>query len=86
MYEFSHRRWPFDAGTFDRSLGLLRWCSFWAAIFLPVLHVPLLVVAGLTSSSLPALVALWAANAAALVVGRQHSPHGGARLGGGDDR
>jgi hypothetical protein len=81
MYESPCRRWPFAADTLDRSVGLLRWSGFWAAIVLPLLHVPLLVVAGVTATSLPVLLALWTANAVAFVLGRRHSPHGPALTG-----
>jgi hypothetical protein len=86
MYEFPHRRWPLDADTLDWSIGLLRWGGFWAAILLPLVHVPLLVTSGLTAASTPALLALWTANAVALVLGRQHSPHGRPSFGGADRR
>ena len=86
MYKFSNGGESFIAAPFDRSIALLRWCSFWAAVFLPLVHVPLLVVSGLTSASVPALLALWVANAVALVLGRQHSPHGRPAFAGGDRR
>ena len=86
MYERSNGRLSFGAAPLDQSAALLRWGSFWAAIVLPLLHVPLLVVSGLTSASIPVLLALWVANAVALVLGRQHSPHGRPALTGGDRR
>lgn len=76
MYESPNGRWPFATDTLSRSVCLLRWSGFWTAIVLPLLHVPLLVVAGVTAASWPVLLALWTANAVAFVLGRRHSPRG----------
>jgi hypothetical protein len=59
-----------------RAVAALRWCGFWSAVVLPLCHVSLLVVAGLTPSSTPLLVGLWAANLAGFVLGRRHTPTG----------
>jgi hypothetical protein len=76
MYEFSHDGGPLAAASLDRSIALLRWGGFWTAILLPLVHVPLLVATGLGADALPVLLALWLANVVALVLGRQHDPHG----------
>ncbi|MFB6250858.1 MAG: hypothetical protein ABEI27_04075 [Halobellus sp.] len=48
--------------------------AFWASIVLPFLHVPLLFVVGLSGSTTPALVTLWALHATALALGASHDP------------
>jgi hypothetical protein len=65
-----------DSGT-ALGNGLLRpitGAAFWAAIALPFLHVPLLLLTGLSSSSTAtAYVVLLAVNVVALLVGHPHS-------------
>jgi hypothetical protein len=73
MYE-SHTLRPRPLGW---SIALLQWVGFWGAIVLPALHVPLLVAEGVTGATAPALAALWAANAAAVALGRGHTPLSG---------
>lgn len=84
MYEYDRIDSPLLLGSLGRGIALLRWSGFWSAIVLPVLHVPLLVVSGLSPSSTPVVLALWLANALALVVGRHHVPHGRRASSGGD--
>lgn len=79
MYESPHAGYLPSAGPLDWSIALLRWGGFWSAVCLPFVHLPLLALSGLTATTTPLLVALWVANAVALVLGRQHSPHGRAR-------
>ncbi|WP_372910660.1 hypothetical protein [Salinigranum sp.] len=74
MYEHDSLASPVVSHSLGRGIALLRWGGFWSAICLPLLHVPLLLVSGLSPSTTPVLLALWAANLAALVLGRQHSP------------
>lgn len=74
MYEYDRLASPVVAHSLGRSISLLRWAGFWSAVCLPLVHVPLFLVSGLTSSSTPVLLTLWFANVVALVVGRQHSP------------
>ena len=51
-----------------------RTVAFWAAVVLPFVHLPLLLVAGFTPSTTPSLVALWVLHAVVLVVGAGHDP------------
>jgi len=53
---------------------IARAAAFWAGVLLPCIHLPLLLVAGLTASTTPLLVALWTLHAAVLVVGARHEP------------
>lgn len=48
--------------------------AFWLGIVLPFLHVPLLLVGGLTETTKRPLIALWALHALVLVVGSRHDP------------
>lgn len=74
MYEYDRLASPVVGRSLDRGIALLRWGGFWSAICLPLAHVPLLLVAGVSPSTTPVLLALWFANLAAFVLGRQHSP------------
>jgi hypothetical protein len=48
--------------------------AFWAGVALPCVHLPILAVYGVTADTAPVLVAFWTLHAAALLVGRRHSP------------
>jgi hypothetical protein len=48
--------------------------AFWAGVALPCIHLPILAVYGVTVDTAPVLVAFWTLHAAALLVGRRHSP------------
>jgi hypothetical protein len=76
MNEYARIASPLVTQSVDRSIAALRWVGFWSAVALPFLHVPLLAVEGFTGASAPVILALWLANAAALVVGRDHAPRG----------
>lgn len=82
MYEHDSLTSPVVSYSLGRGIALLRWGGFWSAVCLPVVHVPLLLTAGLSRSSTPVLVALWAANLVALILGRQHSPRANTDVGG----
>jgi hypothetical protein len=70
---------PVVVRSVDRGVAALRWGGFWSAVALPLVHVPLLVVEGLSPGSTSIVLSLWLANVVALVVGRRHAPHGRAR-------
>lgn len=74
MYEYDSLAPPVVAYPLGQSIALLRWAGFWSAVCLPLVHVPLFLLSGITPSSTPVLLTLWVANAVALVLGRQHSP------------
>ncbi|QLH80143.1 hypothetical protein [Halosimplex pelagicum] len=67
------RRLAADAAAIGERL------AFWVGIALPCIHLPLLAVYGVTAETAPALLAFWTVHAAALLVGRRHSPDGGRR-------
>lgn len=54
--------------------GTARAGAFWAAVLLPFVHVPLLLVAGLTATTTPPLVALWTLHAVVLAAGAGYEP------------
>ncbi|QLH75812.1 hypothetical protein HZS55_00170 [Halosimplex rubrum] len=66
------RRLAADAAAIGERL------AFWVGVALPCVHLPLLAVYGVTAETAPVLLAFWTVHAAALLVGRRHSP--------GDDR
>jgi hypothetical protein len=90
MYEYDSLASPAVVRSLDRGIALLRWGGFWSAICLPLVHVLLLVGVGFSPSTTPVILALWLANLAAFVLGRQHSPRtavdGVTEGGGGGDR
>ena len=75
MYEYSRIASPLLTWTVGGTVAFLRWSGFWSAIALPLVHVPLLVVEGVTASSAPLLALLWIVNLVALVLGRHHAPN-----------
>ncbi|ELZ27650.1 hypothetical protein C475_07010 [Halosimplex carlsbadense 2-9-1] len=48
--------------------------AFWAGVALPCVYLPILAVYGVTADTAPALLGFWTLHAAALLVGRRHSP------------
>jgi len=56
--------------------GAVERLAFWAAVALPCVHLPALAVYGVTPETTPALLALWALHAGALLAGRHHRSDG----------
>ncbi|WP_123536450.1 hypothetical protein [Halosimplex salinum] len=46
--------------------------AFWAAVALPCVHLPLLVLGGFSPETTPLLLALWSLHGVSLLVGRRH--------------
>jgi hypothetical protein len=65
---------PADAPGLSTALALVRATAFWASICLPAVHLPLLLVEGLTPTTIPVLVTLWTLHALVLAVGASHDP------------
>lgn len=64
------------ASPLRASGALLRWLGFWAAVLLPLVHVPLLFTTGFTAAATPIILSLWTANGLALLLGQNHTPRG----------
>ena len=58
----------------DGVARIARALAFWTAVALPLVHLPLLLVAGLSSETTSPLVTLWALHGIVLVVGADHDP------------
>lgn len=65
-----------DLSVSDRLRGALRAVSFWVAIVLPFLHLPLLAVGPQTRAELVAFFVLLGINILAVTLGHQHRPTG----------
>jgi hypothetical protein len=59
----------------DRVASTARAVAFWAAVALPFLHLPLLLIAGFSAGTTTLLVTLWSLHAIVLVGGAGHTPH-----------
>lgn len=72
MHESLRTRPRQPTGVLAGTAALLRRIGFWSAVALPAIHVPALVLVGFSDATTPLLVALWIANAVALLVGHRH--------------